>query len=133
MRFTSIVAVTCAFVAGAADVAGDQGATALPPGHSEDAKATSTPDVDKVILVYGFVRHQGPIQPTKGLTLSKAIEMAGGFADLADRRKVHVSRRKEKQDFTVDVKAVLEKKPDAQDPLLYAGDQVYVSTSLREL
>jgi hypothetical protein len=125
MRVTYIVVTILVFVAGAADAASDQRPTML---HSENAKPSPTPDPEKVIFVYGFVRNQGAIQATKGLTLSKAIEMAGGFSDFANRRKVQVRRPKENRSFTVDVKAVLQKKADAQDPLLEAGDVVYVPT-----
>jgi protein involved in polysaccharide export with SLBB domain len=75
-----------------------------------------------------MVRKPQSIWPAEGLTVSKAIELAGGFADFADRRKVRVSRRKENRSFTVDVKAVLQKKPGAEDPLLEAGDVVFVAT-----
>jgi protein involved in polysaccharide export with SLBB domain len=132
MRFTSIVAMTCAFMAGAADAAGDQAPSALSAGHDQGAKPTSTPYNNKLISVYGFVRKQGAIQPAEGLTVSRAIEIAGGFTEFANRRKVYVTRPKDNRSFTVDVDAVLRKRPEAQDPLLQAGDQVYVPTRIRE-
>src|SRR6476469_6104030 len=47
------------------------------------------------VYVYGAVRGQGPqeIPPDETYTVSKAIIRAGGFVDIADKRKVNVTRK----------------------------------------
>ena len=132
MRVTSFVAVIFVIAVGDAAAGSNQGAIALPARYSEDLNATSSQNADNVIWVGGMVRKQQAISPAEGLTVSKAIEIAGGFAELANRRKVHIRRPKENRSFIVDVKAVLEKKPGAEDLLLEAGDVVYVPTMLGE-
>ena len=61
------------------------------------------------IYVYGSVKGQGPqeIPPDESYTVSKAIIRAGGFGDFANKRKVKVTR-KNGQDFTIDLKRVIE-------------------------
>ena len=61
--------------------------------------------------------------------MSKAIIRAGGFGDFANKRKVKVTR-KNGQDFTIDLKKVIEEgKPDA-DMVLQPDDQIYVPQRL---
>jgi polysaccharide export outer membrane protein len=61
------------------------------------------------IYVYGSVKGQGPqeIPADESYTVSKAIIRAGGFGDFANKRKVKVTR-KNGQDFTIDLKRVIE-------------------------
>ena len=89
-------------------------------------KATLPAGADKVISVLGAVRNPQSVPPAEGLTVSKAIEIAGGFGDFANRRTVKVWKPKEGRYFTVNVTAVLQKTPDAEDPQLEAGDVVMV-------
>ncbi len=118
------LAVLTAATVSAAD--GDGGATALPAKVSEYLKATLPPDADNFISVLGAVRNPQSVRPTDGITVSKAIDRAGGFGDFANRRKIKVWKPKDGRYFTVDVKAVLQNKPDADDPPLEAGDVVMV-------
>jgi hypothetical protein len=114
-----------ACAAAAAAIGSAQADSALPAGFSEYVQKLS-PDVDKVISVVGGVRNPHTIPVTERLTVSKAIEIAGGFGDFANRPRVGLWRPKEGQFSTVDVRAVLQKKPDASDPVLGAGDVVIV-------
>src|SRR5256714_4431879 len=61
------------------------------------------------IYVYGSVQGQGPqeIPADESYTVSKAVIRAGGFGDFANKRKVKVTR-KNGQDYTIDLKRVIE-------------------------
>jgi protein involved in polysaccharide export with SLBB domain len=83
------------------------------------------------IYVYGSVKIQGPqeIPADETYTVSKAVIRAGGFGDFANKRKVKVTR-KNGEDFTVDLKRVIEDgKPDS-DMVLQPDDQIYVPQRL---
>jgi polysaccharide export outer membrane protein len=83
------------------------------------------------VYVYGSVRAQGPqeIPTDESYTVSKAVIRAGGFGDFANKRKVKVTR-KNGQDFTIDLKAVIEGgKPDL-DMVVQPDDQIYVPQRL---
>jgi protein involved in polysaccharide export with SLBB domain len=83
------------------------------------------------IYVYGSVRGQGPqeIPADESYTVSKAVIRAGGFGDFANKRKVKVTR-KNGQDFTVDLKAVIEEGKTDEDVVLQPDDQIYVPQRL---
>jgi polysaccharide export outer membrane protein len=83
------------------------------------------------IYVYGSVRAQGPqeIPADESYTVSKAVIRAGGFGDFANKRKVKVTR-KNGQDFTVDLKNVIELGKTAEDVVLQPDDQIYVPQRL---
>lgn len=83
------------------------------------------------IYVYGSVRGQGPqeIPPDEAYTVSKAIIRAGGFGDFANKRKIKVTR-KNGQDFTVDLKRVIEEGHTEDDVVLQPDDQIYVPQRL---
>lgn len=83
------------------------------------------------IYVYGSVKGQGPqeIPSDETYTVSKAIIRAGGFGDFANKRKVKVTR-KNGQDFTVDLKDVIEGGKTDQDIVLQPDDQIYVPQRL---
>jgi polysaccharide biosynthesis/export protein len=94
--------------------------------------------VDKVseksrgrVYVYGSVKGQGPqeIPPDENYTVSKAIIRAGGFGDFANKRKVKLTR-KSGQDFTVDLKRVIEEGRTDEDIVLQPDDQIYVPQRL---
>ena len=105
----------------------EESATAPPVGLSEYLKATLPADAEKVISVLGEVRNPQSIPPEQGVTVTKAIELAGGFRDFANSRKVKVWKPTEGRYLTVDLRASLHNKPDAEDPLLRAGDVVIVT------
>jgi polysaccharide biosynthesis/export protein len=83
------------------------------------------------IYVYGSVRAQGPqeIPADESYTVSKAVIRAGGFGDFANKRKVKVTR-KNGQDFTVDLKRVIEEGHTEEDVALQPDDQIYVPQRL---
>jgi len=83
------------------------------------------------IYVYGSVRSQGPqeIPPDESYTVSKAVIRAGGFGDFANKRKVKVTR-KNGQDYTVDLKRVIEEGHTDEDLALQPDDQIYVPQRL---
>jgi polysaccharide export outer membrane protein len=83
------------------------------------------------IYVYGSVKGQGPqeIPPDESYTVSKAIIRAGGFGDFANKRKVKLTR-KGGQDYTVDLKRVIEEGHTEEDVVLQPDDQIYVPQRL---
>jgi protein involved in polysaccharide export with SLBB domain len=83
------------------------------------------------IYVYGSVRAQGPqdIPADESYTVSKAVIRAGGFGDFANKRKVKVTR-KNGQDYTIDLKRVIEEGHTEEDLALQPDDQIYVPQRL---
>ena len=83
------------------------------------------------IYVYGSVKGQGPqeIPADESYTVSKAIIKAGGFGDFANKRKVKLTR-KTGQEFTVDLKRVIEEGKTDEDVELQPDDQIYVPQRL---
>jgi polysaccharide export outer membrane protein len=83
------------------------------------------------VYVYGSVRAQGPqeIPADESCTVSKAVIRAGGFGDFANKRKVKVTRENG-QDFTVDLKEVIENGKSDLDKVLQPDDQIYVPQRL---
>jgi len=83
------------------------------------------------VYVYGSVKGQGPqeIPADESYTVSKAIIRAGGFGDFANKRKVKVTR-KNGQDFTVDLKRVIEEGRTDEDMVVQPDDQIYVPQRL---
>jgi polysaccharide export outer membrane protein len=83
------------------------------------------------IYVYGSVKGQGPqeIPFDESYTVSKAIIKAGGFGDFANKRKVKLTR-KNGQEFTVDLKRVIEEGHTDEDLELQPDDQIYVPQRL---
>ncbi len=83
------------------------------------------------IYVYGAVKMQGPqeIPADEAYTVSKAVIRAGGFGDFANKRKVKVTR-KSGQDFSVDLKKVIEEGRTEDDVVLQPDDQIYVPQRL---
>jgi len=86
------------------------------------------------IFVSGCVRQPGP-QPfyaSQKTTVSAAILQAGGFTSFAESRKVRVTRKSggSSKNFTIDVKAILEKGQVQGDIILQDGDYVNVPQRL---
>jgi polysaccharide biosynthesis/export protein len=83
------------------------------------------------IYVYGAVKMQGPqeIPADEAYTVSKAVIRAGGFGDFANKRKVKVTR-KSGQDFSIDLKRVIEEGRSEDDVVLQPDDQIYVPQRL---
>ena len=75
------------------------------------------------------VRHQVSVftmTPRAGLTVSQAIEAAGGFGDFGDARHVGVWKNESGTFLTIDVRAARKKEPLARDPVLEPGDIVVI-------
>ena len=83
------------------------------------------------VYVYGAVKAQGPqeIPTDESFTVSKAVIRAGGFGDFANKRKIKVTR-KNGQDFTIDLKKVIEEQHPEADMVLQPDDQIYVQQRL---
>jgi polysaccharide export outer membrane protein len=83
------------------------------------------------VYIYGAVRAQGPqeIPADESYTVSKAVIRAGGFGDFANKRKVKVTR-KNGQDFTIDLKRVIEEAHPDADMVLQPDDQIYIPQRL---
>ena len=83
------------------------------------------------VYVYGAVKGQGPqeIPPDESYSVSKAIIKAGGFGDFANKRKIKLTR-KNGQEFTVDLKRVIEEGKTDEDVELLPDDQIYVPQRL---
>lgn len=80
----------------------------------------------KHILMLGQVARVGSYPFTPGLTLVRAISMAGGFSAIAKKDHVNLTRKMKSGTRTVivSVDAIMEGK--SGDILLQAGDQIYV-------
>jgi protein involved in polysaccharide export with SLBB domain len=80
---------------------------------------------ERYVYIGGEVQRPGRIPWSPDLTLSKAVQSAGGFTLYAKESRVTITRDRETHDF--DVK-LAQKKPD-QDPLLFPGDSIQVPRS----
>lgn len=85
------------------------------------------------VFISGEVGRPGPVEMRgNDFKLSEAILAAGGFGRFADQRKVRVIRKvgEETQEFTVDMKAVLDEGALDRDFLLRPEDRVIVRARL---
>lgn len=80
---------------------------------------------ERYVYIGGEVQRPGRIPWSPDLTLSKAVQSAGGFTLYAKETRVTITRDRTAHDF--DVK-LAQKKPD-QDPLLFPGDSIQVPRS----
>jgi polysaccharide export outer membrane protein len=80
---------------------------------------------ERFVYVGGEVSHPGRIVWTPDLTLSKAIQAAGGFTLYAKEKRVRLVR--DKSSYEIDVN--LAQRDPAQDPKLVPGDSLQVSRS----
>ncbi|HVU24084.1 MAG TPA: polysaccharide biosynthesis/export family protein [Opitutus sp.] len=80
---------------------------------------------ERYIYVGGEVAHPGRIVWTPDLTVSKAIQAAGGFTLYAKETRVSLVR--EQKSYDIDVK--LAQKDPTQDPRLVPGDSLQVPRS----
>ncbi len=83
------------------------------------------------ILVMGRVKSEGwvNIPPTRGMTVSRAVQLAGGFNTSAKKNKILVTRRLvdgSQRQYRVDLRAVAEKGAIDKDLPLEPGDVVFV-------
>jgi polysaccharide export outer membrane protein len=80
----------------------------------------------RFFYVGGEIRSPGRYNWTEDVTLLKAINTAGGFSEFANRRKVEVTRGKEK--FTFDTEEIRQR-PE-KDVSIQPGDSLYVPRSI---
>jgi polysaccharide export outer membrane protein len=80
---------------------------------------------ERYIYVGGEVQHPGRIPWSPDLTLSKAIQTAGGFSLYAKEGRVLLTRDRQAYDFDV---RLAQRKP-SEDPLLFPGDSIQVPRS----
>lgn len=80
----------------------------------------------KRVEVIGEVAHPGAFPMTAGMTLLRAITLAGGFSAMAKRTQVTVRRRAKDgtRAATVSVEDIIDNR--IPDPLLQAGDSINV-------
>lgn len=97
--------------------------TAIQPGDRILVEAISR---DKIIIVMGGVKSPGSFGFTEGVTLSRAIQMAGGLSDNVKAGKVKLTRRagERTQVRDVDLKRILE--GFQGDIVLQPGDRIDV-------
>jgi polysaccharide biosynthesis/export protein VpsN len=80
---------------------------------------------ERYIYIGGEVQRPGRIAWSPDLTLSKAVQSAGGFSLYAKENRVMLTRERKAYDF--DVK-LAQKRPE-EDPLLFPGDSIQVPRS----
>lgn len=80
---------------------------------------------ERYIYIGGEVQRPGRIVWSPDLTLSKAVQSAGGFTLYAKESRVNLTRDRKAYDF--DVK-LAQRQPE-QDPLLFPGDSIQVPRS----
>lgn len=90
--------------------------------HAIDVSVSVT---ERYIYVGGEVARPGRIVWTPDLTVSKAIQSAGGFTLYAKETRVSLTR--EQNTYPIDVK--LAQRNPAQDPRLVPGDSIQVPRS----
>lgn len=95
------------------------------PRYYVRCNATVLPTI-RFFYVGGEVRNPGRHNWTEDITLLKAINTAGGFTDFANRRKVEVTRGKNKH--TMDAEEIRQH-PD-KDVTIQPGDSIYVTRSI---
>ena len=75
------------------------------------------------VFVVGEVKRPGRIVWTNGLTLTNAVQMAGGFTDFADKSRLEVRH----VDGAVEVYSFMQAEAEpTNNPALKSGDQVAV-------
>lgn len=89
------------------------------------------------VYVWGQVQTQGPvtIPPGEKFTAGKAILVAGGFANFADKKKVRVIRaakdgKSNKETMELDMVEILEKGKPEKDVVLQPEDMVFIPQRL---
>ena len=80
----------------------------------------------KRVEVLGEVAKPGSIPLVPGMTLLKAISIAGGFTSMARKSEVTIRRRLKEgtRAATISVESIIDNR--IPDPLLQAGDSIYV-------
>ncbi len=93
--------------------------------HFYTALDVSVNVTERYIYIGGEVQRPGRIPWSPDLTLSKAVQSAGGFSLYAKENKVTLTRDRKAYEF--DVK-LAQRQPN-EDPLLFPGDSIQVPRS----
>lgn len=80
---------------------------------------------ERYVYIGGEVQRPGRIPWSPDLTLSKAVQSAGGFTLYAKETKVSLTRDRKAYEFDV---RIAQRQPD-EDPLLFPGDSIQVPRS----
>lgn len=80
---------------------------------------------ERYVYIGGEVQRPGRIPWSADLTLSKAVQSAGGFTLYAKETKVTLTRDRKAYDFDV---RLAQRQPD-EDPLLFPGDSIQIPRS----
>lgn len=80
---------------------------------------------ERYVYIGGEVQRPGRIVWSPDLTLSKAVQSAGGFTLYAKETRVTLTRDRAAHDFDV---RLAQRRPE-QDPLLFPGDSIQVPRS----
>lgn len=96
----------------------------LDGGYYTKLSVSVTPG-PRVLYVHGEVRMPGKVTWTSGLTVGKAISLAGGYTDYASRSHIEVTRKG--TTFSVNLKAA-EDDPSKDVPV-YPRDDIKVNRS----
>jgi protein involved in polysaccharide export with SLBB domain len=80
---------------------------------------------ERYIYIGGEVQRPGRIPWSPDLTLSKAVQSAGGFSLYAKETRVMLTRDRKAYEFDVNL---AQRQPE-QDPLLFPGDSIQVPRS----
>ena len=90
--------------------------------HTVDISVSVT---QRFVYVGGEVGRSGRVEWSPDLTLTKAIQSAGGFSLYADKKKVSLNR--DNRSYNINAKEA-QKRPGS-DPKLYPGDSINVKRS----
>ncbi len=69
------------------------------PGDVISIPEVTEIDIKEFIYLHGEVKSPGSYEYRKGLTVEKALALAGGFSNRASKRKIQISRESEGGDF----------------------------------
>jgi len=93
------------------------------PGWFKSLTITVTP-LDRSFVVGGDVKSPNRYGYSNGMTVTKAIETAGGFTEFGNRTKVRLRRANAKKDIIVNVRKAIQN-PEYDYPV-YPGDLITV-------
>ena len=83
---------------------------------------------ERIIVVGGDVKMPNSYRYSSGLTVTKAIQTAGGFTEFGNRRNVRLRRAHTSKDIIVNVLKALEN-PEYDFPV-YPGDLIFVKRKI---
>jgi polysaccharide export outer membrane protein len=88
---------------------------------------TVTPQ-DRYFVVGGQVKSPNSYRYSNGMTVTKAVETAGGYTDFANKKKVRLRRAGANKDIIVNGRKAISN-PE-YDKFVYPGDSIFVERIL---